>query len=245
MLPAVACWGATFCSFRGIGEGGTAFPRGAFLQGRGPLRPTICEGATPPLHSSCGSTAPTPSESGRSAPRPGFLSFHDERNQRRARGAAPGPRWGALSSPQRRKRRSPQKGDSGTDAEGFATLRWCGQLDAPSSWALTKRNILLSIRGSAGRMVASLRATLGLNGGIGEGGFWKRSGGNGGDGRRFNPIMSRIRNNLFIKFTASLEFVSGWFPVRFRLRFRNKWLNYAIYQPYGNEKLLFLLKKDL
>ena len=94
-------------------------------------------------------------------------------------------------------------------------------------------------------LVARLDATLGAIRGIGEGGFWKRSGGNGGDGRRFNPIMSRTRNNLFIKFTASLEFVSGWFPARFRPRFRNKWLNYAIYQPYGNEKLLFLLKKDL
>ena len=39
--------------------------------------------------------------------------------------------------------------------------------------------------------------------------------------------------------------VYSQFGVRFRLRFRNKWLNYAIYQPYGNEKLLFLLKKDL
>ena len=32
-------------------------------------------------------------------PHPGFLSFHDERNQRRARGAAPGPRWGAIIIP--------------------------------------------------------------------------------------------------------------------------------------------------
>ena len=35
-------------------------------------------------------------------PHPGFLSFHDERNQRRARGAAPGPCWGLLSSHQKR-----------------------------------------------------------------------------------------------------------------------------------------------
>ena len=95
-----------------------------------------------------------------------------------------------------------------------------------------------------GDAVARLGATFGGIRGIGEGGFWKRTG-NGGDGRKLSPIMSRTRNSLFIKFTASLEFVSGWFPVRFRLRFRNKWLNYAIYQPYGNEKLLFLLKKDL
>ena len=118
------------------------------------------------------------------------------------------------------------------------------QLVLSSPWVLAGRYFLLSIRGTRG-LVARLDATLGAIRGIGEGGFWKRSGGNGGDGRRLNPIMSRTRNNLFIKFAASLEFVSGCFPVRFRLRFRNKWLNYAIYQPYGNEKLLFLLKKDL
>ena len=44
----------------------------------------------------------------------------------------------------------------------------------------------------------------------------KQSGGNGRERRRLNPIMSRTRNSLFIKFTASLEFVSGWFPVRFQ-----------------------------
>ena len=117
-----------------------------------------------------------------------------------------------------------------------------------SPWVLAGRYFLLSIRGARG-LVARLGATFRGIRGIGEGGFLeanrKRSGGNGGDGRRLGPIMSRTRNNLFIKFTASLEFVSGWFPVRFRLRFRNKWLNYAIYQPSGNEKLLFLLKKDL
>ena len=113
-----------------------------------------------------------------------------------------------------------------------------------SPWVLAGRYFLLSIRGTRG-LVARLDATLGAIRGIGEGGFWKRSGGNGGDGRRLNPIMSRTRNSLFIKFTVSLEFVSGCFPVRFRPRFRNKWLNYAIYQHPGNEKLLFLLKKDL
>ena len=122
------------------------------------------------------------------------------------------------------------------------------QLVLSSPWVLAGRYFLLSIRGTRG-LVARLDATFRAIRGIGEGGFLeanrKRSGGNGGDGRKFNPIMSRTRNNLFIKFTASLEFVSGWFPVRFRLRFRNKWLNYAIYQPSGNEKLLFLLKKDL
>ena len=58
---------------------------------------------------------------------------------------------------------------SATDADGFATLRWCGQLATPSPLALTKRNILLLIRGS-GVLVARLDATLGAIRGIGEGG---------------------------------------------------------------------------
>ena len=37
MLPAVACWGATFCSFWGIGEGGTAVPPRGLCRGREPL----------------------------------------------------------------------------------------------------------------------------------------------------------------------------------------------------------------
>ena len=50
-----------------------------------------------------GGLAPRPLHSspwvGLPGPHPGFLSFHDERNQRRARGAAPGPRWGAIIIP--------------------------------------------------------------------------------------------------------------------------------------------------
>ena len=111
----------------------------------------------------------------RPAPRVPFVSRRKE--PKACQGRCPWtPLGGIIIPPAARRAAPPQKGDSGTDAEGFAILRWCGQLDAPSSWALTKRNILLSIRGSAGRMVASLRATLGLNGGIGEGGFWKRTG---------------------------------------------------------------------
>ena len=93
LLSAVACWGATFGAFRGIGEGGTASPRESWsrgkapaypeyargvapcspleralrptprgiLQGRRSLRPTICEGAKPPLHSPMrGRSAPPP-----------------------------------------------------------------------------------------------------------------------------------------------------------------------------------------
>ena len=55
-------------------------------------------------------------------PHPGFLSFHDERNQRRARGAAPGPRWGAIIIPPTAQAPFPPGRGCGTDAEGFATL---------------------------------------------------------------------------------------------------------------------------
>ncbi len=169
MLPAVACWGATFCSFRGIGEGGTAFPRESWSRGRGPCGPRY---------------AGAPREHGKAmlGTRVPFVSRRKE--PKACQGRCPWtPLGGRLKSgtlfspiPPTAQAPFPPERVCGTDAEGFATLRWCGQLDAPSSWALTKRNILLSIRGSAGRMVASLRATLGLNGGIGEGGFWKRTG---------------------------------------------------------------------
>ena len=42
----VARWGATFCSFRGIGEGGTASPRGSWSRGVGPCGPRYA-GAPP------------------------------------------------------------------------------------------------------------------------------------------------------------------------------------------------------
>ena len=57
-------------------------------------------------------------------------------------------------------------------------MRWWGKLDAPSRWALTKRNILLLIRGAGAPRcgaVARLDATFRAIRGIGEGGFWKRT----------------------------------------------------------------------
>ena len=42
----VARWDATFCSFRGIGEGGTAFPRESWSRGGGPCGPRYA-GAPP------------------------------------------------------------------------------------------------------------------------------------------------------------------------------------------------------
>ena len=83
----------------------------------------------------------------------------DEKVTKESPGAAPlGTRWCevsalfALAALSRSLRSAPARAGlvSATDAEGFATLRWCGQLATPSPLALTKRNILLLIRGSAG-----------------------------------------------------------------------------------------------
>ena len=49
------------------------------------------------------------------------------------------------------------------------------QLVLSSPWVLAGRYFLLSIRGTRG-LVARLDATLGAIRGIGEGGFWKRTG---------------------------------------------------------------------
>ena len=60
----------------------------------------MMRGATPLCTPrSGGLRSPRPPWVGLPGPHPGFLSFHDERNQRRARGAAPGPRWGAIIIP--------------------------------------------------------------------------------------------------------------------------------------------------
>ena len=50
----VARWDATFCSFRGIGEGGTAAPLGFFCRGREPQHPPMRGGQSPPLRSTYG-----------------------------------------------------------------------------------------------------------------------------------------------------------------------------------------------
>ena len=173
LLSAVACWGATFGAFRGIGEGGTASPRGAgagarplhtpnmrgalplcspleralrptsrgILQGRRSLRPTICEGAKPPLHSPM---------RGRSAPPPRVTFSPMRKSPKNLQGLRPLEPAGAKSPPFSRSLTHRAGLLSATVADGFATLRWCGQLATPSPLALTKRNILLLIRGSAG-----------------------------------------------------------------------------------------------
>jgi len=144
----VARWGATFCSFRGIGEGGTASPRGSWSRGGGPCGPRYA-GAPPRA--------------------PGDFRF-TTKVTKGVPGALPlDPVGGHYHPPSSAPRCSPQKGEGAIDADGFATLRWCGQLAAPFPLASTKRKILLLIRGLVGRMVARLDATLGAIRGIGEG----------------------------------------------------------------------------
>ena len=120
----VARWGATFCSFRGIGRGGLRSPSGA-LQGWGPLRGPICEGR-------CPSALPT---RGRSAPPPRvtFVSRRKSPKACQVSGALPlDPLRGterkvfhfSLPLPLRQAA-PPRKGRVPLRVEGFATLRLC------------------------------------------------------------------------------------------------------------------------
>ncbi len=140
-------------------------PRG-ILQGRRSLRPTICEGAKPPLHSPM---------RGRSAPPPRVTFSPMRKSPKNLQGLRPLEPAGAKSPPFSRSLTHRAGLLSATVADGFATLRWCGQLAAPFPWALTKRNILLLIRG-AGVLVARLDATFRGIRGIGEGVVVQRAG---------------------------------------------------------------------
>ena len=98
----VARWDATFCSFRGIGEGGTASPRGSWSRGVGPCGPRYA-GAPPRA--------------------PGDFRF-TTKVTKGVPGALPlDPVGGLLSSPQRRFASLPPERDSATNLAGFATLR--------------------------------------------------------------------------------------------------------------------------
>ncbi len=104
---------------------------GGFLQvPREVLRGGSTSGA-PSALPRCGPSAPEASRQtwllppwvGLPGPHPGFLSFHDERNQRRAGATAPGPREGGTLSPLRRRRkasRTPPMGVSDTTKDRFA-----------------------------------------------------------------------------------------------------------------------------
>ena len=137
----VARWGATFCSFRGIGEGGLRLP-GGFFAGTGvPAWPDMRGGASPhPLHSTLdagappctggilqGQVAPAPTDAG--APREHGLAmlgtrvtFVSRRKSPKAcQGVSPlNPRGGCFAPPAAS--RTPSIGGSGTNLDGFATL---------------------------------------------------------------------------------------------------------------------------
>ena len=75
MLPAVACWGATFCSFWGIGEGGTAFPRESWSRGGGPCGPRYARGQRPLCTPLVGAQLPRPQRAGAPPRAPGDFRF--------------------------------------------------------------------------------------------------------------------------------------------------------------------------
>ena len=129
-------WAGTRFFFLGLRPAG--FMRGRLslhpLCRRSALRPgKLCGAGSPCAHRCEEGLRPSRSKSldlalrsspwvGLPGPHPGFLSFHDERNQRRA-GAAPlDPRWGALSSPQQRGALLPPERVCATDPGRFATL---------------------------------------------------------------------------------------------------------------------------
>ena len=101
----VARWDATFWAFRGIGEGGTAFPRESWSRGVGPCGPRYA-GAPPRA--------------------PGDFRFTTKVTKGVSGGIPLNPRGGCFAPPAAS--RTPSIGGSGTNLAGFATLRWCGQL---------------------------------------------------------------------------------------------------------------------
>ena len=125
---AVARWDATFWAFRGIGEGGTAFPRESWSRGVGPCGPRYA-GAPPRA--------------------PGDFRFTTKVTKGVSGGMPPEPPWGAIIIPPAARRAAPpRKGRVPLRVAGFATLRWCEQLAFLSPGALSGKHPLLSNRGA-------------------------------------------------------------------------------------------------
>ena len=138
LLSAVACWGATFGAFRGIGEGGTASPRESWSRGKAPAYPEYARGVAPcsPLERAL-----------RPAPRVTFVSRR--KSPKACQGRCPWtPLGGHYHPPSSAARCSPPERVCGTSLAGFATLRWCGQLAFLSHEAPSGEHPLLSIRGA-------------------------------------------------------------------------------------------------
>ena len=133
----VARWGATFCSFRGIGEGGTASPRGSWSRGVGPCGPRYA-GAPPRA--------------------PGDFRF-TTKVTKGVPGALPldpvgGPteKCSTFQShpPSDALRRSPQKREGATKGRGICHFEVVQQLAFVSPEAPWRKHPLLSNRGAGG-----------------------------------------------------------------------------------------------
>ena len=143
----VARWDATFCSFRGIGRGGTASPSEVFAGTGAPAAYDMRGGNAP-------SALPT---SGRSAPPPRVTFVSRRKSPKACQGRCPWtPLGGRLKSvplfspipPATLCVAPPRKGRVPLRVEGFATLRWCGQLAFLSLRAPWREHPLLSNRGA-------------------------------------------------------------------------------------------------
>ena len=150
---------------------------GGWCRGGGPCVPTICGRCAPRPGVCAGLVAPAATDArgaapreqvvrlgsslpevgaggpptpmrGRSAPPPRVTFPSRGKSPKARQGLRPLEPAGAKSPPFSRSLTHRAGLVSATDADGFATLRWWGELDAPSPWALSKRNILLSIRGA-------------------------------------------------------------------------------------------------
>ena len=156
MLPAVARWSATFCSFRGIGEGGTAFPRESWSRGGGPCGPRYARGQRPLCTPLVGAQLPRPQRAGAPPRAPGSFRF-TTKGTKGVPGALPldpagGPteKWNTFQShpPSSAPRCSPQKGEGATKGSWICHFDTVKQLAFLSPEAPSRKHRLLLNRGA-------------------------------------------------------------------------------------------------